>query len=373
MLLGFFNNGTLNEWRTPNTVAVRLSGRGPVFYAWLEYCTSRWRAGGDSPQGFTVRDAAGKAQQMEFKSGVPYRWTLKYDPDANNGAGVVTAPLGDQTAVCNLDAGHKADGAAFNRFGLLTILKSADTGGPIWLDDLTINGETERFDRDPGWEAVGNRREYETREVRPRFDFGFTPTRHAGGQRSGELGGIMYRGDGRYADKTAWYGDRVGPLSLENPLRASGKLALRRGVSDSTTLLGFFNSKTSTRIHPGQNSGWPDDFFGVAVEGPSSEGFFLYPAYSVQGKDGHGSRAPKPNYVLPDGKAHDWALEYSPTAGMHGQVKVTMDGNTVVLDLNPGDRSTAARFDRFGFVTTRIDGNGQHIFFDDLTYTVRQE
>src|SRR4051794_14722250 len=50
-LAGFFDAGTLNEWRTPNTIALRLSGRGDVFYAWVEYATSRWRAGGDSPRG----------------------------------------------------------------------------------------------------------------------------------------------------------------------------------------------------------------------------------------------------------------------------------------------------------------------------------
>src|SRR6266404_7008423 len=35
VLLGFFNANTLNEWRTPNTIALRLSGRGNSFYAWL--------------------------------------------------------------------------------------------------------------------------------------------------------------------------------------------------------------------------------------------------------------------------------------------------------------------------------------------------
>jgi hypothetical protein len=46
-LIGFFNANTLNEWRTPNTIALRISGRGDLFYAWLEYATGRWRAGGD--------------------------------------------------------------------------------------------------------------------------------------------------------------------------------------------------------------------------------------------------------------------------------------------------------------------------------------
>src|SRR3954453_20032389 len=41
-LVGFFNAGTLNEWRTPNTIALRIQGRGDVFYAYLEYATRRW-------------------------------------------------------------------------------------------------------------------------------------------------------------------------------------------------------------------------------------------------------------------------------------------------------------------------------------------
>ena len=57
LLIGFFNADTVNEWRTPNTVALRLLGRGDVFYAYVEYTTGKWRAGGDSPGGFaTVKD-----------------------------------------------------------------------------------------------------------------------------------------------------------------------------------------------------------------------------------------------------------------------------------------------------------------------------
>ncbi len=44
LLVGFFNADTLNEWRTPNTIALRINGRGDVFYAYVEYCTERWRA-----------------------------------------------------------------------------------------------------------------------------------------------------------------------------------------------------------------------------------------------------------------------------------------------------------------------------------------
>ncbi|HEU4753382.1 MAG TPA: hypothetical protein VFU47_09770, partial [Armatimonadota bacterium] len=341
--------------------------------AWLEYCTSRWRAGGDSPQGFTVPDAAtGRSRPIEFKSGgAPHQWTLRYDPSANNGGGSVTATIDNRTAVCHLDTGHKADGATFNHFGLMNLVKHADGGGEVWLDDLTINGDAEHFDRDPGWDASGNRRTYETRDIRPRFDFGFSPTHYAGGQAGGELGGEMFRGDGRYPEKMAWYADRVGPLSLAGPLHVSGRICLRRGVSDSTTLLGFFNSRTSTAISPAQDTGFPDDFFGVAVEGPSSEGFMLYPAYRVGHNSRSEPRAALANRIYPDGRSHAWRLDYEPAAE-GGRVTVHLDSGSASLEVSKEDLAAPARFDRFGIVTTRIDGNGQRLYFDDLTYTVTQ-
>jgi hypothetical protein len=44
-LIGFFNANTTNEWRTPNTIALRIYGRGTYFLAYLEYGTGLWRAG----------------------------------------------------------------------------------------------------------------------------------------------------------------------------------------------------------------------------------------------------------------------------------------------------------------------------------------
>ena len=44
-LVGFFNGETVNEWRTPNTIAIRIQGRGDRFFAYVEYAT-RSVAGG---------------------------------------------------------------------------------------------------------------------------------------------------------------------------------------------------------------------------------------------------------------------------------------------------------------------------------------
>src|SRR5262249_50446259 len=150
-LIGFFNADTLNEWRTPNTICLRISGRGDV---WLEYATERWRAGGDKPIGFpTLRDPkTGKTRLQGFAAkGAVHCWSLHYDPSGNNGHGVTTATIDDTKAVCHLAEGHKADGARFNRFGLLNVMKSAARSGEVWLGDLAINGDREDLRHDPGW------------------------------------------------------------------------------------------------------------------------------------------------------------------------------------------------------------------------------
>ncbi len=366
-LVGFFNAETLNEWRTPGTVALRVNGRGDGFHLHLEYATSRWRAGGDF---FATTDPkTGKRTPRLIPGGrVVHAWSLKYDPKGNDGGGTVTATLDGETLALNLDPGHKADGATFNRFGLLNVMKSADSGGTLWLDDVALDGATDRFDADPGWEGRGNLRTYMSDNVRPRFNFGFSPTRHAGGAAAGEMGGLVFRGDERYPDRMAFYGDRLEPLTLEKPLKASGKVSLRRGVTDSTVLLGFYHSTESMRASQAQASGIPENFLGIAVEGPSRDGFLFYPIYgSDREGDGGNAVAARPPTILPDGKPHDWMLEYSPSGS--GRITVTMDGKPVSLDLSPAHRKTGARFDRFGLVTTHIDGNGQEIWFDDLSYT----
>jgi hypothetical protein len=67
-------------------------------------------------------------------------------------------------------------------------------------------------------------------------------------------------------------------------------------------------------------------------------------------------------------------LEYSPAgAGGRGEITLRLDGQRTRLGLKEGDRASGAHFDRFGLITTWIDGNGQQIYFDDLIYTFKQE
>ncbi|MEX0586950.1 MAG: hypothetical protein WD176_09910, partial [Pirellulales bacterium] len=204
----------------------------------------------------------------------------------------------------------------------------------------------------------------------------FSPTHFAGGRAAGELGGLVYRGDCREPAKMAYYADKLGELSPQKPLRASGKISLHRGVSDSSVLIGFFDSRASTETNASQANGLPDSFLGISTDAPSSEGFYFAPTYRFGGDYGHGANH-SPPHLYPDGKTHDWTLVYSPTAGTDGEITATLDGRKVRLPLGKGHRDASekakTRFDRFGIITTWIDGNSQTIYFDDLTYTVNQE
>jgi hypothetical protein len=371
-LIGFFNADTANEWRTPNTIVLRIYGRGSYFLAYLEYGTGLWRAGGTAFGGEAAIPTGTAA----------YPFSFSYDPNGAGGRGTVTATIGTYSNVMTLDSGHKADGAIFNRFGILNVMKSADDPGQLWLDNVTIKGELHPFNSDPGWDQRNNRTNYTSTNVRPRFNFGYSPgSNFAGGSRgrgTGEIGGQTFRGDSRVqfnGTRMAYYGARLtDTLTLNHALHAEGKVGFRRGVSDSTTLIGFFHSTNSMRSNDSQNSATPENFVGAAIEGPSSEGFYLYPTYGVdqEGVRASGGRGtPTPPYIYPNGQSRSWTLDYDPDGnGGTGSITVTLDGQAVTLNLDPGHKQIGAQFNRFGMITTHIDGSGQTVYFDDLTYTV---
>ncbi len=368
-LLGFFNSGTLNEWRTPNALVARINGRGESFHCHFEYCTSRWRAGagviGEIVPGRRIDARA-------IPSGRVYEWQLRYDPNSSAGAGTLTFTLAGTTATCPVPREHRADGATFTHFGLLPILKTWDSPGEAWIDDVVINGKECDFRTDPQWEECNNRRTYETKDTRPRFDFGWSPTHFAGGKGAGELGGLIFRGDCREPQRMAAYGARLSTLTLNTPLYARGKVSMLRGVTDSTASIGFYHSVWSMHSNPAQDQSIPMDYLGINIEGPSSEGFFFYPVYRVHGNragalGGGSSKAPR---IYPDRRVHDWMLKYEPEAtDGRGRITVSLDDQTCTLDLEPNAKTSGASFDRFGICTPWIDGNSVTVFFDDIQYT----
>jgi hypothetical protein len=370
-LLGFFNSDTAKEWRTANALSLRIYGRGNFFYAYPEYGTAKWRAGASS--------FPGAGDDFHFPAGFTtpiHTFSIDYNPNGPAGTGLFTATIDAQTAVCTVSADHRTDGATFNRFGFLDVMKSVDGAGRIWMDNISINhGPVQTFTSDPNWEGFNNRTTYSTTVVRPRFDFGYSPATHkAGGAGSGEIGGTIWRGDSdpQYnGAQLAYYGDPLQQtLDLDHPLHAAGKISFNRGVSDSTALIGFFHHADSMRNEISDYS-IPENFVGAAIEGPSSEGFFFYPTFGTNVEDSHGDGGNAP-YIYPDGASHNWQLDYDPLGGNadHGRINLTLDGTLATIDLTSGDRNAGAHFDRFGIISTQHDGLFQDVYFDDLTYTV---
>ncbi len=203
---------------------------GETFYVYEEYDTLRWRAGSNE---FTTSADKNREKEAGFAGGdTVHEWSLKYDPNGNNGSGAITTSIDGQTTVTNLDPGHKLDGATFNRFGLLNVMKHADDPAEVWIGDLAINGQKEDLTTDPGWEEFQNRREYETRDDRPYSDYGYSPTNFAGGKAAGELGGLIFRGDIRLPDGVNYYADRDRAVDPgKAALSASGKIIYPPGRS----------------------------------------------------------------------------------------------------------------------------------------------
>ena len=122
-LLGFFNAGTLNEWRTPNTLVVRINGRGENFHCHLEFCSRGWRA----DAGVIGEIVPGKGIAAKpIQSGKVYDWRLVYEPKGGKGNGLMTLTLNNQSATCIISKENREEGASFTHFGLLPVMKAWD-------------------------------------------------------------------------------------------------------------------------------------------------------------------------------------------------------------------------------------------------------
>jgi hypothetical protein len=322
--------------------------------------------------------------------GTRYSWTLSYDLGANGGTGrfqftikshgTKPEPLAAKNLPADLPESHKQEalrrfpnvttfavdvpaevrkaGATFDHFGLMNLMKA---GGPmtIYFADLRYDGKTPALAKDPGWEGSGNRATYQDREQGGAHDYGFSATTHFAGGKSGEIGGVFWRG-GKYS----YYADRVGPLTLAGRLEASGKVVLKSGAPDSDVFLGWFNSANKDK--PPTQAG---HFLGVHVGGPTRVGHYFHPSLATaSGTRAQAKRGP----VLVPGKVYEWSLVYDPSAaGGNGAIQVTLGKESVTLALRKGIKAQGAGFDRFGLFTPAVGGQIVRLYLDDLKYTAR--
>ncbi|MGD9854537.1 MAG: hypothetical protein AB7U20_06250 [Planctomycetaceae bacterium] len=363
VMFGWFNKDS-KGWRTSNSLAFRLDGNGGKYWVFYEYGTRNRRTGGGGAfEGERYQTTPTKPFAGD---GTVHRWSLDYDPVAGGGPGLVTFRIDDRAYELPVPAEHKAAGAVFNRFGVWNV----ETGGDkldVYFDDLIVNGMRLAFDDDPEWIGEGNSAEFEERIIRPHHDYGFSPTDYAGGQR-GEIGGVIFRDE-----RPSYYGVDVGRLTLDQPFRADGKIALRSAGADSGVFLGWFNAAGKRNKTTPEHEQRQTDFLGVLIEGPSRVGHYFRAAYSTStGTGGAPMEDPRTQeerpVILPDGRVHEWAVHYDPAAGK-GRISVTFDGESHALDLTAQDRAAGATLDRFGLFNIQAGGHHVEIYCDDLRVT----
>ncbi len=365
---GWFNSTNNTGWRQPNTLAVRLDAEAGFFRVRFEYGTKNWHGVGTGDLSF----GSPPSTTHSSGNGQSYTWKLSYDPNGNGGNGQITFEIGlntvTNTFALNLNAGDKAAGAVFDRFGMF----SRQIDGEwmtVYLDDLVIDGVAEDFSSDPGWKGVGNEGVFTDCDIEYWHNFGYSPTTRAGGS-PGEVGGTMYRTEDNEPWNAADSGAVVpGTLNLDDELQATGQVAMVRGTSDSALLLGWFDSTKAANA--GAGGYWPTNFVGILLEGPSRLGWYFRSVYrNSVGTKGDGQPGP---LIVPDGTSHAWACHYSPTAnGDNGSITVTLDGQVNTLNLGAGVKTAGANFDRFGLVTYQKGGHGLEAYFDNVQYTTLQ-
>ena|ERR1051325_3694958 len=232
----------------------------------------------------------GKYRPTPIKNdGTVYTWNLAYDPHGSEGKGRIEFSIKSKTDMhedfegktfmVDLPGGFKAEEAVFDRFGMVNMGRA---GNPltVYFDDLHFDGRTEDFSKEPDWEGSVNRASYRAEDVGGAHNFGFSPKTGFAGGAPGEIGGVIWRTEKAFA----YYADRVGPLTLENRLEASGKVMLAVGAPDSGACIGWFDSATKDMSSVSRN------FIGIEISGPTRVGHYFRPIYATSdGKRGDAS------------------------------------------------------------------------------------
>jgi hypothetical protein len=367
VLIGWFK-APPPSWRTPNSLGFRIDGNGGKFWVFYEYGTNRWRTGGG---GAFEGEQYQRTPTPPFPAdGKPHDWSLDYDPTGAGGGGLLKFQIDDRRYELTIGQGHRDDGATFDHFGIWNVQTPGERV-ELYLDDLVVDGRELSFDDDPRWHAVGNSAEFAERMIRPYHSFGHSATRNAGGK-PGEIGGIVFRDE-----RPAYYAAKTAPLSLDDELVASGRLALVKAFSDSGVYLGWFNAESKRSNETPEYQARQKNYLGILLEGPSRAGHYFRPGYGLASSAGHNAGEttadgrPWP-LVFPDGRVHTWTLHYRPQeAGGAGRIEIVFDEKSATMDLAPGDRTAGAAFDRFGLFNMQSGGHAVEIYLDDLSYTNR--
>jgi hypothetical protein len=379
---GWFNSELTGGGRQ-STLGFRFAGAGEGARITLQLVTATNQACGTKVTPWVKGRGLVRHTPPSIRNdGTRYTWKLDYDPEANDGNGQIRFTIRSnraqpeefetKTHVVDLPKGYKEHGSRFDRFGLMNSMRACNPL-KVHFDDVQYDGRVEDFSKDPGWIGAGNDARFESDQGGGAHVFGFQAQSGFAGGRPGEVGGVLWR-SGAYG----YYADRVGPLTLDDRLEASGKVVLSVGAPDSGMYFGWFNGAEKENA-PTQAG----NFVGVKIGGPTRVGHYFVPAYATTKttpieRVGNNKRPAKvavergTGPVLVPKRVFQWRLVYEPAGnGGKGTIEATLGDQSVTLALKPGDKERGAVLDRFGLFTGHLGGSFVKIYFDDVAYTAR--
>lgn len=357
---GWYSEEGSTEWRTSNTLTLRVSGD-----------TLGWRLYPDATStDYLAASAGAMPSDARFSYAKSYRWTVNYTPATSQVTTQVQEVGGPSlwTSTYTIPAELRADGAAFDRFGILS--QQVELAAPmrLFLDDVTVNGTTYTFDSDPGWQGSNNSYKAKDCSVHGRQDFG--------AEQLG-IGGTIWRGaKGWFADVTAV------PLDGDDVLYAEGSLQLSQATSDADVYLGWFDADSTWTAGP--PAVVTNDAVYASVGAPSRVGFRFTPVFrSSTGQSARYAFSGPDQFRQPllnaRGSSRRFSICYRPRGDGSATLTATLGADAAfgiprarsVVQVPASVRSTGLSVDHFGLFAGQDGGHSVGLRVDDLQYTTR--
>jgi hypothetical protein len=429
--LGFFNHER-QGWRPWSSMAMRIVQDGDHAFIYLDYMTGKWQAGAAEmkltipadgsehtwrlvydPNATrapwtdialhdyltkgrqTVDDLLVKARKAEpdvTRAALEQRlkaalekgqvnflarhgsefWSLKQDKEELKG--MVSVQVDDAPLYRTyLSAEMRDQPVTLDRFGIFN-MQLYHGALNFHVTDLVVIDRKIDLSKDPGWTGLNNRTEFVERDFQ-RQNFGYSPDTNFAGGKKGEIGGQFYNVE-PIDPLHGYYADEVGRLTLDDPIRFSGKITFIEGSTDAGMFFGFFRAEDEKAALPPNGAiapGWPQpNVLGVVIDGPAKVGWYFAPVCTAAKRELSVDKAGP--VFLPTREHRTFEFIYDPQANNGlGRITITLDGQApFTLDLKPGQRTAGATFDHFGLMSFRRGGKYSTLYFDDLTYTTRR-
>jgi len=300
-----------------------------------------------------------------YRKGKYHLWSLEREPEKIKGR--ITFTFDGKSVSYFLLPGHQDLPTTINRFGIWNM--QIYTGSmKFYMSDLVVNNKKIDLSEDPHWQGVNNHVTFVEKDFHSAQNFGYSQTNWAGKQ-PGEIGGRFW-GTEVLDPLHGYYAVDIGKMTLNDPIKFSGKINFVEGAVDGRMLIGYFNKKEKISDIEGEYKGNPpNQYLGLEIMDQTSLGYSFTAVCSPKQNISFEKRGPT---FIPDRIPRTFSFEYDPSAGKAGRITVTLGDESFSADLTPEQRKTEATFDRFGLLNPRKGGKYVDVYVDDLNYSSRK-